>query len=114
VLFYPAFFPAAEADRLLQELRGSKAWRQNTVKFLGKTVGVPRVTAWDGDEGAGYVSSGIENVPLPWTPSLHEVERAVKHHSGVACNGVLPNRYRTSKGLTIFPLSSNFHSNSRL
>jgi alkylated DNA repair dioxygenase AlkB len=97
VLFYPAFFPAAEADRLLRELRDSTAWRQDAITFFGKTVDVPRLTAWYGDEGARYTYSGIANVPLPWTPPLLEVKRAVEPPSGVAFNGVLLNRYRTGQ-----------------
>jgi len=97
VLFYPAFFPAAEADRLLRELRDSTAWRQDTIMFFGKTVDVPRLTAWYGDEGTRYTYSGIENVSLPWTPPLLEVKRAVEPASGVVFNGVLLNRYRTGR-----------------
>ena len=97
VLFYPAFFPAPEADRLLQELRETTAWRQKTIKLYRKSIDMPRLTAWYGDEGTRYVYSGIENVPLPWTPALLEVKRAVEAPSGVVFNSVLLNRYRTGK-----------------
>jgi hypothetical protein len=83
---YPAFFPAAEADRLLRELRDTTAWRQDTITFFGKSVDAPRLTAWYGDEGTRYVDSGIENVPPPWTPALSEVKRAVEPPSGVVFN----------------------------
>ena len=96
-MFYPDFFPAIEADRLLGELRDTTAWRQDTITFFGKSVNVPRLTAWYGDEGTRYVYSGIENVPLPWTPALLDVKRAVEPPSGVVFNGVLLNRYRTGK-----------------
>ena len=36
-------------------------------------------------------------MPLPWTPALLEVKRAVEPPSGVAFNSVLLNRYRTGK-----------------
>ncbi len=36
-------------------------------------------------------------MPLPWTPSLLEVKRAVEPPSGVVFNGVLLNRERTGK-----------------
>jgi alkylated DNA repair dioxygenase AlkB len=97
IVFYPALFSAIEADHLLRELRDTTAWRQDTLKFFGKIVDVPRLTAWYGDEGTRYVYSGIENVPLPWTPALLEVKRAVEPPSGVAFNGVLLNRYRSGK-----------------
>jgi alkylated DNA repair dioxygenase AlkB len=97
IVFYPAFFSAAEADRLLRELRDATAWRRDTITFFGRTVDVPRLTAWYGDEGTRYVYSGIENIPLPWTPALLEVKRAVEPPSGVVFNGVLLNRYRSGK-----------------
>ena len=97
VLFYPAFFAAPEADRLLRELRDTTEWRQDTMRFFGKQVPLPRLTAWYGDPGSRYVYSGIENQPLPWTPALLEVKRAVEAPSGVVFNGVLLNRYRSGQ-----------------
>jgi len=97
VFFYPAFFSAEEADRLLLELRDTTAWRQETIRFYGKDIAVPRLTAWYGDEGARYTYSRIENVALPWTAPLLEVKRAVEPPCGVVFNGVLLNRYRTGQ-----------------
>src|SRR5262249_62048227 len=51
IVFYPAFFSAAEADRLLRELRDTTAWRRDTITFFGRIVDVPRLTAWSGDQG---------------------------------------------------------------
>jgi alkylated DNA repair dioxygenase AlkB len=97
VILYPAFFSAPGADRLLRELRDTTAWRQETIKLYGKTIEVPRLTAWYGDEGTRYVYSGIKNVPLPWTPVLREIKRAVEPPAGVLFNRVLLNRYRTGQ-----------------
>ncbi len=97
VVFYPAFFSAPEADRLLRELRDTTEWRQDTMRFFGKEVPLPRLTAWYGDPGSRYVYSGIENQPLPWTPALLEIKRAVEIPSGVVFNGVLLNRYRSGQ-----------------
>ncbi len=95
VVFYPGFFPAALADRLLEELRDTTAWRQESITLYGRPVNLPRLTAWYGDEGTGYTYSGIANVPEPWTPALLEVKRAVEPVAGVTFNSVLLNRYRT-------------------
>lgn len=97
VVFYPGFFAPADADRLLRELLDATAWRQESIRLYGRAVAIPRLTAWYGDEGAGYRYSGIENVPLPWTPALLEVKRAVEPVAGVGFNGVLLNRYRSGK-----------------
>ena len=58
---------------------------------------MPRLTAWYGDEGTRYTYSGIENVPLPWTPAILEVKRAVERPAGVVFNSVLLNRYRSGR-----------------
>jgi alkylated DNA repair dioxygenase AlkB len=97
VAFYPAFFPAEDADRLLQELLATTARRQESLKLYGKPIDIPRLTAWYGDEGTGYTYSGIVNDPLPWTAVLREVKRAVEVPSGVTFNSVLLNRYRTGQ-----------------
>jgi alkylated DNA repair dioxygenase AlkB len=97
VILHSAFFSAPEADRLLRELRDTTAWRQETIKLYGKTIQVSRLTAWYGDEGTSYIYSGIKNVPLPWTPVLREIKRAVEPPAGVVFNSVLLNRYRTGQ-----------------
>jgi alkylated DNA repair dioxygenase AlkB len=97
VVFYLDFFPAAVADRLLQELRDTTAWRQESATLYGHPVNLPRLTAWYGDEGMGYTYSGIANVPEPWTPALLEVKRAIEPVAGVTFNSLLLNRYRTGR-----------------
>jgi alkylated DNA repair dioxygenase AlkB len=97
VVFYPSFFPQAEADRLLQELLTTTAWRQESIKTYGKPIDVPRLTAWYGEEGTTYTYSGIVNEPQPWTPAQFEVKRAVEVPAGVTFNSVLLNRYRSGK-----------------
>ena len=96
-IFYPAFFAAADADRLFQEFRDTIAWRQDAIQLYGRDIPLPRLTAWYGDEGTFYHYSGIENVPEPWTPALLEVKRAIEPLAGVTFNSVLLNRYRTGQ-----------------
>src|SRR3954469_16037663 len=86
VVFNPAFFPAAEADRLFGELLATTQWRQDSMKMFGEFKPLPRLTAWYGDPGARYVYSGIENEPSPWTPALAEVKHAAEAACGTAFN----------------------------
>jgi alkylated DNA repair dioxygenase AlkB len=97
VVFYPDFFPKAEADRLLVQLDETTEWRQDSMKMFGQVKPLPRLTAWYGDPGACYVYSGIVNEPLPWTAALAEVKDAAEAASGVAFNGVLLNHYRDGR-----------------
>ncbi len=95
--FYPGFFAPADADRLLQALLATTEWRQDAITMYGRQIALPRLTAWYGDEGAGYTYSSIENTPLPWTEALLEVKGAIEPACGVAFNSVLLNRYRTGQ-----------------
>jgi alkylated DNA repair dioxygenase AlkB len=97
ILLYPAFFGAAQADRLLVELRNTTAWRQETITDYGRKIDQPRLSAWYGEEGTNYVYSGILNVPLPWTPAILEVKQEVEAPCGAVFNSVLLNRYRTGR-----------------
>jgi len=97
VLFYPDFFPAADADRLVRELLETTDWRQEVFRMYGREMPFPRLTAWYGDEGTAYTYSGLKNIPAPWTPPILEVKRAVEAPCGVTFNSVLLNRYRTGQ-----------------
>jgi alkylated DNA repair dioxygenase AlkB len=97
VVLYPSFFSATVADRLLHELRETTVWRQETINLYGKTIRMPRLTAWYGDDGTGYIYSGIKNSPHSWTAPLIEVKLAVEPPSGVIFNSVLLNCYRTGR-----------------
>lgn len=93
VLYYPHFFPRIEADRYFSALLGA-AWKQEQFSIYGRSVPMPRLTAWYGDPGATYTYSKIVNEPLPWRPELLEILADLESFSGVRFNSVLLNRYR--------------------
>jgi alkylated DNA repair dioxygenase AlkB len=84
-----------DADRLLDALAGSIAWRQETATIMGRRVPIPRLTAWHGE--AGYVYSGIAMAPAAWTPPLLELKRCAEANAGQAFNSVLLNLYRDGR-----------------
>jgi alkylated DNA repair dioxygenase AlkB len=95
VRLYEAALGARDADRLLDELRTSIAWRQETATVMGRRVAIPRLTAWHGE--AGYVYSGIAMKPAAWTPPLLELKGCAEAHAGQAFNSVLLNLYRDGR-----------------
>jgi alkylated DNA repair dioxygenase AlkB len=97
VHLYTAFFSASHAERVLQEVRNTTAWKQESFKLYGKEFNFPRLTLWYGDEGTSYIYSGIKNVPLPWTAAILEIKGAIEPPSGIVFNSVLVNRYRAGK-----------------
>ena len=62
--------------------------------IFGKVTPLPRLTAWYGDEGAGYEYSGIRNEPLEWTAELARLRDEAGEAAGVSFNSVLLNLYR--------------------
>ena len=92
--FWPDFLPSPARDRLLADLDETTAWRQETIQMYGKSIPVPRLTAWYGDPGTSYTYSKITMDPEPWTPPLSEIKTAVEVETGATFNSVLLNLYR--------------------
>jgi alkylated DNA repair dioxygenase AlkB len=97
VIFYENFFDYKESNKLFTELSSATKWQQDTIKMFGKSIPLPRLTAWYGDEGKSYTYSGIEQHPEPWTPILSRIKERVEKIAEVTFNSVLLNLYRDGK-----------------
>ena len=86
---------ASDADRYFAELLENTPWQQEQVQMFGEMIDIPRLTAWYGDSGHGYVYSGIAMNPLPWTDCLQEIKTKVEELAETTFNSVLLNLYRT-------------------
>ncbi|MFI5267602.1 MAG: alpha-ketoglutarate-dependent dioxygenase AlkB family protein [Chloroflexota bacterium] len=102
-LFLPApelelherFLTPEEGTAYFAALRSTIAWRQDAMRIAGKSINLPRLTAWYGDPGTEHTYSGILNVPEPWTPELAEIKARAEAAAGAPFNAVLLNLYRT-------------------
>jgi alkylated DNA repair dioxygenase AlkB len=92
--YCPAFLSPSAADTLFQSLCNHIDWRSEAYTIYGKSVVAPRQVAWYGDEGAVYTYSGIEHLPLPWTPELLQLRQQLEQACAYSFNSVLLNRYR--------------------
>ena len=97
IRLYRNAFGQTEADLLLNELAETIDWQQQKIKFFGKLIDLPRLTAWYGDTGKTYIYSGIRTDPKPWTPLLSKIRRRVEDVCGSTFNSVLLNYYRDGK-----------------
>jgi len=88
------FVPEERRRQLMSSLLESVAWKREEIVIYDKLMPVPRLTAWYGDEGAGYAYSGIQHEPLAWTGELAKLRDVVSDAAGVRFNSVLLNRYR--------------------
>ncbi|MBA3648150.1 MAG: alpha-ketoglutarate-dependent dioxygenase AlkB [Chitinophagales bacterium] len=94
VLVYPDFFNKNDSDRLLEYLLHNIEWQQDQIKFYGKSVNLPRLTAWYGDHLKDYSYSRISMKTHPWTAELLEIKDRIENNAGVRFTSVLLNYYR--------------------
>jgi alkylated DNA repair dioxygenase AlkB len=78
ILFMRNFFTPTEAKNYFDLLQNRINWKQEEVKFYGKTFPVPRKTAWYGYEGFNYSYSGITCFPEIWTNELLEIKSKIE------------------------------------
>jgi alkylated DNA repair dioxygenase AlkB len=89
--YYPAWLDAAFANTCYDTLLRDTPWRQDTLRFGGKPVTVPRLQAWHGPR---YAYSGLTLAPLPWTPLLQQLRDDLQNVLQQSFNAVLLNYYR--------------------
>jgi alkylated DNA repair dioxygenase AlkB len=97
VLYFPCFFDLKESAMLLGQLKEKIAWQQDTIKFYGKTIPLPRLTAWYGDEGKNYQYSGIKMQPQMWNEELLLIKHKIEQVANNQFNSVLLNFYRNGQ-----------------
>ncbi|MEO8392950.1 MAG: alpha-ketoglutarate-dependent dioxygenase AlkB [Chloroflexota bacterium] len=97
VVLYRQFFKLEEREVLLKRLSDEIEWKQESIRIVGKTVPIPRLTAWYGDEGTVYKWSGITQQPTAWTPLLLMIKQAVEAVAQTTFNSVLLNQYRSGQ-----------------
>ena len=64
------------------------------MKFYGKAVNLPRLTAWYGEHDSDYSYSGISMKSHPWTPELLEIKSRIEEQAQIHFTSVLLNYYR--------------------
>ncbi len=102
VTLVKAFVPEPEASDVLGRLNGEVTWEQGSVRFFGKLVPEPRLSAWFGDRD--YTYSGRTVKRAPFTPTIASLAERVRAIAEVEFNAVLVNRYRDGRD------SMGFHS----
>ena len=78
ILFMRNFLSPTKAKHYFNLLQNTISWKQEEVRFYGKTYPVPRKTAWYGYEGFNYSYSGITCYPEIWTKELLEIKSQIE------------------------------------
>src|ERR1043165_275852 len=97
VVLFRDFFKKGESDQLFEELLNGIEWKQDRIKYYGKEMDLPRLTAWYGDVGASYTYSNISMDSPAWTPTLMCIKQKIEKVTGARFNSVLLNYYRDGK-----------------
>jgi alkylated DNA repair dioxygenase AlkB len=94
---YPQFFSYSISDQLFQQLHQEINWTKKTIALPGKTIPLPRLSAWYGDQGNSYTYSGITMHPQPWTLPLLWIKEQIEAIAPITFNSVLANLYRNGQ-----------------
>lgn len=94
VIIYESFFTRLESDDILKVLLDEIDWSQEYIKIYGKSIPIPRLTAWYGDEDKPYTYSGIAMSSKAWHPLLLDIKNRIESVSDRIFNSVLLNYYR--------------------
>lgn len=93
VLLFPHMFKHDEAEHLFATLREETEWKQEKITICGKTMNIPRLTAWYGEPNKTYTYSGIRVESSLWTPTLRKIKSRIEEESDTIFNSVLLNLY---------------------
>lgn len=72
-------------------------WQQDKVKMFGKSVPLPRLSAWYGDGDRPYTYSGLTLQPKNWNKGLLYLKEQIETIAGNTFNSVLLNWYRNGE-----------------
>ena len=97
VRYIDNFFAPDSAEKLLQKLTSTLAWKHESILMFGKRIPQPRLTAWYGDPGAAYSYSGIKLSPAPWTETLKTIKDEIEQACQFHFNSALVNLYRDGR-----------------
>lgn len=97
LVLYPDFLNANTADQLFTLLLNQLAWSEETINMFGKSILVPRLVCWYGDQNAIYNYSGVRHDPLPWIQPLLDIKNKLETFTSHSFNSVLGNLYRNEK-----------------
>ncbi len=89
------YFNEEESTYFFKSLKDKIKWKQDYIKFFGKSHPLPRLTAWYGDRNKTYTYSGIPMTPNFWNTELLEIKKKVDQYAKINFNSVLLNYYRS-------------------
>lgn len=97
ILWVRHFYAPEKCNDLLEKLTREIPWRQDNITIAGKSIPIPRLQAWFGDEGMNYSYSGLKLEPVPWSPELAAIKQDIESYCDTHFNSLLANLYRDNQ-----------------
>lgn len=97
VILFENLFTKEESNKLFKSLIETIQWQQDQIKFYGKLIDLPRLTAWYGVNDKPYTYSGIPMNPHPWNEDLLFIKNRIEKEANVDFSSCLLNYYRNGK-----------------
>lgn len=94
VRYVPAFLSPAVSDQLLAQSLAEIVWAQDHIRLFGKSMPVPRMSAWFSNIDATYQYSGLVHKPQEMPNFVRELFREVVTRTEIEFNSILVNLYR--------------------
>ena len=93
VVYYGKVISPPEAQRILEELLETIAWKNDEAVIFGKHIITKRKVAWYGDEAYAYTYSNTTKQALLWTGELMKLKQLAERITGAKFNSCLLNLY---------------------
>lgn len=91
------FFDDENSNYFFKKLIKQIKWRQDFINISNKSIRIPRLTAWYGDQYKSYSYSGINMDPKPFTKDLVQIKNKIEKKLKHSFNSVLINYYRSGQ-----------------
>ena len=88
------FFNLDESNYYLNLLLNKVNWGQRKINIYGKTINLPRLTAYFSDPNINYSYSGINNKSVEYPDFINSIKMKAESHFDSKFNSVLLNRYK--------------------
>ena len=97
IVFWPNWLTQQQADDLLDTAINQTAWRQDSIKIVGKTIPIPRLQNWFGDPSTSYTYSGIRMQAVSFPGWMDKVRLSIEQVTEQRFNRALVNYYRSGR-----------------
>lgn len=94
VQYVPGFLSPTASDQLIARSLREIAWAQDHIKLFGKSMPVPRMSAWFSSISASYRYSGLVHQPQVMPNFVRELLREVSKRTEINFNSILVNLYQ--------------------